>query len=94
MKEQAQLDCNNIGIDWNTEPSIARDIIGDTKTLQGNLDPCALYAPDEVLINKTKEMLTCFGQSKHIVNLGHGVYLDTDPEKVKLFINTVKEHRH
>lgn len=94
LKEQGQLDCNNIGIDWNTEPSIARDIIGDTKTLQGNLDPCALYAPDEVLVNKTKEMLTSFGQSKHIVNLGHGVYPDTDPEKVKLFINTVKEHRY
>ncbi len=94
LKEQGQLDCNNIGIDWNTEPSIARDIIGNTKTLQGNLDPCALYAPDEVLVNKTKEMLTSFGQSKHIVNLGHGVYPDTDPEKVKLFINTVKEHRY
>jgi uroporphyrinogen decarboxylase len=26
------------------------------------------------------------------VNLGHGVYPDVDPEKVKTFINTVKEY--
>jgi uroporphyrinogen decarboxylase len=32
------------------------------------------------------------GQS-HIANLGHGVYPDTDPEKVKVFIEAVKNYR-
>ena len=38
-----------------------------------------------------KNMLEAFGPYKHIANLGHGVYPDTDPGKVKFFVETVKE---
>lgn len=61
--------------------------------MQGNLDPCLLYASNEELVLETKSMLNNFGGQKHIANLGHGVYPDTNPEKVKLFINTIKEHK-
>jgi len=61
--------------------------------LQGNLDPCLLYASDEELVKETISMLNKFGGQKHIANLGHGVYPDTNPEKVKLFINTIKEYK-
>jgi hypothetical protein len=27
---------------------------------------------------------------RHIANLGHGVYPDIDPDKVRLFVNTIK----
>lgn len=37
-------------------------------------------------------MLLSFENNRHIVNLGHGVYPDVDPEKVKTFIQTVKNH--
>ena len=94
LEDQAKLNCNTIGLDWNTPPQIARKIIGSNKTLQGNLDPCALYADNETLIKHIKNMLVEFGNYKHIVNLGHGVYPDTDPEKVKTFINTVKNHTY
>ena len=90
LKEQAALNCNTLGVDWNTQPQIAREIIGTNKTLQGNLDPCALYADEDKLVHLTQNMLNEFGKYKHIVNLGHGVYPDTDPEKVKIFIKTVK----
>jgi len=33
-----------------------------------------------------------FTSKRHIVNLGHGVYPDVDPEKVKTFVNTVKNY--
>ena len=39
------------------------------------------------------KMLKKFGNSRHIANLGHGVYPDTDPEKVKCFIETVKNFK-
>ncbi len=37
-------------------------------------------------------MLHAFGFGKHIANLGHGVYPDTNPEKVKVFIEEVKAY--
>ena len=35
-------------------------------------------------------MIKAFGAHKYIANLGHGVYPDTDLEKVKCFVETVK----
>jgi len=94
ISKLAQLDCQTIGIDWQIEMSEARKLAGANITLQGNLDPCALYASHEKIEEMTKNMLQSFESKRHIVNLGHGVYPDTDPEKVKTFINTVKNHTY
>ncbi len=92
-KELGELNCQTIGLDWNMDAKESRELIGSSKTLQGNLDPCVLYSEDEVIVAKTKEMLQEFGPHRHIANLGHGVYPDIDPRKVKLFVDTVKEYR-
>ncbi|MCP9767203.1 uroporphyrinogen decarboxylase [Lacihabitans sp. LS3-19] len=81
--------CQVVGLDWNMDIKESRALIPN-KTLQGNLDPCVLYAPMKEVEKQTKSMLTAFGKQKYIANLGHGVYPDTDPEKVKCFIETVK----
>ena len=91
-QEMRHLNCETIGLDWNMDIKNSRRLIGEQKTLQGNLDPCVLYGSHLEIENTTKKMLEEFGTQKHIANLGHGVYPDTDPEKVKVFINTVKEH--
>jgi uroporphyrinogen decarboxylase len=91
-EELAGLDCQTIGLDWNMDIAESRQIIGMEKTLQGNLDPCVLYADFKTIENETKNLLKSFGNRRHIANLGHGVYPDTDPEKVKCFIETVKAH--
>ena len=93
LEELGKLNCNIIGLDWHTSPEMARRLVGTEKTLQGNLDPCLLYASDEDLVKETILMLNKFGGQKYIANLGHGVYPDTNPEKVKLFINTIKEYK-
>lgn len=92
-KELGALNCQTIGLDWNMDIAESRAVIGNGKTLQGNLDPCVLYAKDEVIVETTKKMLRTFGPDRHIANLGHGVYPDIDPKKVKLFVDTVKEFR-
>ncbi|MFB9864728.1 uroporphyrinogen decarboxylase [Rufibacter immobilis] len=92
LSDFAQLDCQVIGLDWNMDIADARKVVGDTKTLQGNLDPCALYNSFDGVKKETMKMLDAFGPNRHIANLGHGVYPDTDPEKVKCFIQTVKEY--
>jgi uroporphyrinogen decarboxylase len=88
-EELGKLPCEGIGLDWTMDIRETRQLVGSEKILQGNLDPCMLYAPDDVLQKATIQMIHTFGE-KHIVNLGHGVYPDINPEKVKLFIETVK----
>jgi len=86
------LSCSTIGLDWNTSIENARKLCGETKTLQGNLDPCVLYASHENIEASTIKMLKSFKSRRHIVNLGHGVYPDINPENVKTFIKTVKNY--
>lgn len=90
-KEMEKLNCQVVGLDWNMSIKESRKML-PTKTLQGNLDPCVLYGSLKDIEKETKKMLKAFGSQKHIANLGHGVYPDTDPEKVKCFIETVKNY--
>lgn len=90
-KEMSNLKCEVIGLDWNMDISESRRMIPH-KTLQGNLDPCVLYGSFKDIEKHTKKMIKNFGGQKYIANLGHGVYPDTDPEKVKCFIDTVKNY--
>ena len=58
------------------------------------MDPCLLYSDFNTIKNATEEMLIKFGPARHIANLGHGLYPDTSPEAVKVFIETVKNFKH
>ncbi|MER0439193.1 uroporphyrinogen decarboxylase [Emticicia sp. W12TSBA100-4] len=90
-KEMSKLNCDVVGLDWNMDITESRRMIPH-KTLQGNLDPCVLYSSFKEIEKHTKKMIKNFGGQKYIANLGHGVYPDTDPEKVKCFIDTVKNY--
>ncbi len=90
----AALPCHTIGVDWNTPPQVARDMVGTQRSLQGNLDPAILYGSGKDIAKATTDMLRAFGPQRHIANLGHGVYPDTNPEAVKIFIETVKNYQH
>lgn len=90
-ESMGKLNCETIGLDWNMGIAESRKLIGDTKTLQGNLDPAALYGNEEQVRKATIDMLAEFRGSRHIANLGHGLYPDIDPEMVKVFVQTVKE---
>lgn len=94
LTDLAALKCNTLGLDWNMDIPTARTSVGPNRTLQGNLDPCVLYA-DRVSIEKhTKAMMSSFGPNRYIANLGHGVYPDTGVDAVKCFIDTVKTYEH
>jgi uroporphyrinogen decarboxylase len=89
IEKIAETTCNSIGLDWTINPLHARSA-APHKTLQGNADPCLLYADDKKIIADTQAMLTSFGKQKYICNLGHGLYPDIEKEKVKLFVEVVK----
>jgi uroporphyrinogen decarboxylase len=92
LREIATSECNTVGLDWQMDMANVRDIVGNDVTVQGNLDPAALYASHSEVEQLTKNLLGTFKSRRHIVNLGHGVYPDIDPEKVKTFIKTVKDY--
>ncbi|MBI4947093.1 MAG: uroporphyrinogen decarboxylase [Bacteroidetes bacterium] len=90
-KAMSKIKCDVIGLDWTMDIAESRTLIGLNKTLQGNADPCLLYADYDVIKRETEKMLRAFGPSRYIANLGHGLYPDTEKDKVKFFVDTVKE---
>ncbi|XP_044883200.1 uroporphyrinogen decarboxylase isoform X2 [Mauremys mutica] len=95
LEELAQAGYEVIGLDWTIQPQAARERTGHRVTLQGNLDPCALYAPKEKIGELVKRMLEGFGTQRYIANLGHGLYPDMSPEHVGAFVEAVHTHsRH
>jgi uroporphyrinogen decarboxylase len=92
LEKLASLNCNVIGIDWTKDIGEARAEIGDKKALQGNLDPCVLFAPKEKINAETERILERYGNgSGHIFNLGHGILKQTSPENARYFVECVKE---
>lgn len=92
-EQMGKLNCETIGLDWNMGIAESREMIGDQKTLQGNLDPAALYGSPKEVKAATIQMLDQFKGTRHIGNLGHGVYPDINPEMVKVFVETVKAYK-
>ncbi|GAB3491138.1 uroporphyrinogen decarboxylase [Nocardiopsis coralliicola] len=70
-----------VGVDWRVPLDKAAQRVQPATALQGNLDPAALFAPWEVIEERTRDVLTRGKAAEgHIFNLGHGVLPDTDPE--------------
>jgi uroporphyrinogen decarboxylase len=83
-----------IGVDWQVEAADARRRLGGRPVaLQGNLDPCWLYAPPAIIRERTREMLDVFGGVGHIANLGHGILPDVPVAHARAFVDAVKEWR-
>lgn len=82
-----------IGIDWRLDMARAVEQIDERFAIQGNIDPVALFAPDDELERMVVEILEAVGtRPGHIFNLGHGIHKTTDPEKARTMIRLVHEH--
>ncbi|CEA08712.1 Uroporphyrinogen decarboxylase [Arthrobacter saudimassiliensis] len=70
-----------VGVDYRLPLDEADRRLGHSVALQGNIDPALLSAPWEVLEAHVRTVLAA-GESApgHVVNLGHGVPPETDPE--------------
>lgn len=91
----AAMGCDAVGIDWTLDIAQARRQIGDRVALQGNLDPCVLYAQPEQIRQAVKALLEQYGGGPgHIFNLGHGIYPDVPPEHVAVLVDAVHEFSH
>ncbi|PJE78493.1 Uroporphyrinogen decarboxylase [invertebrate metagenome] len=88
----AETGTDAVGIDWTTDLHHARQRIGNTTALQGNLDPCVLYASDKAVCQGVQNVLDSFGHGTgHVFNLGHGIHPHINPEKVRVFVDAVHD---
>jgi len=93
MDRLATLPCAALGVDWHMPVAEARRRAPD-HVLQGNLDPSILYGTESEVRAATQRMLSDFGRGRHVANLGHGVYPDIDPDRVRAFIDEIKRSDH
>ncbi len=100
LDDMKGLDCDALGLDWTVNLAKARAAVGDSKALQGNIDPNVLFAPPEAIESEVAAVIDSFGKPHqgtgngptHIFNLGHGISQFTPPEHVKVLVDAVHAH--
>ena len=93
----AKLDCEVLGVDWTVNLGRARAVVGDSKALQGNLDPNVLFAAPAQIQAEAIKVLDSFGTPhtgpgtgpSQIFNLGHGISQHTPPDHVRVLVDAV-----
>jgi uroporphyrinogen decarboxylase len=89
-----ETEADVIGLDWRIPLDEGWRAVGPGAAIQGNLDPIALFAPEEVLEARVKEILrAAAGRPGHIFNLGHGIVPETPVQAVINVANWVKNYR-
>ncbi|MGF2949810.1 uroporphyrinogen decarboxylase [Microbacterium alcoholitolerans] len=72
-----------VGVDWRMPLDEAIRIVGPDTAVQGNIDPAMLQAPWPVLEAHVRDVIERGrGAKGHILNLGHGVPPETDPDQL------------
>jgi uroporphyrinogen decarboxylase len=90
LEAMADSGCDALGLDWTTDLSDARARVGDRVALQGNIDPCVLYASPEQIEQEVAKVLASFGSGNgHVFNLGHGIHPEVDPDHAGALIEAV-----
>jgi uroporphyrinogen decarboxylase len=80
-----------IGLDWQCELSALRQQLPPGLTLQGNLDPCALFAAENELAAEIDRVLHPMQKDpSFIFNLGHGVLPETPIRAVEQLVDRVQ----
>ena len=93
LEEIAASDTDAVGLDWTMDLGRARLLVGHKVALQGNLDPCVLFAKPEQIAAEARRVLDSFGPHPgHVFNLGHGISQFTPPESVTALVETVRAH--
>jgi uroporphyrinogen decarboxylase len=80
-----------VGLDWRVRIDEGWATVGHHRAVQGNLDPVALLAGEEVALARTEEILQAVGgRPGHIFNVGHGLLPQTDPAVVRAVVEHVQ----
>jgi uroporphyrinogen decarboxylase len=85
-----QTGVDAIGIDETVDPVWANSVLPKNLPVQGNLDPLALIAGGDALVEAVAAIKSAFAGRPHIFNLGHGIQQDTPIEHVEKLLTLVR----
>ncbi len=92
LEPMADTGAAGLGLDWTTDLGDARSRVGDRVALQGNLDPCVLYAKPAQIRAAVADALASYGHGNgHVFNLGHGIHPGVDPGHLEALLDAVHE---
>lgn len=83
LADMASIGVDALGVDYRVPLDVAAARLGGARdlTLQGNLDPALLFAPEGARRAGVDTVLRAGTAARaHVFNLGHGVPMDTDPD--------------
>jgi uroporphyrinogen decarboxylase len=79
-----------VSLDWRIDLDAGWRRVGHERGVQGNLDPAVLLGPQELVRDRTREVLRrADGRPGHIFNLGHGVLPATPLDNLQALVETV-----
>lgn len=82
-----------MGIDHRVPLDTANERLGGRTPVQGNIDPALLFAGTAALHEQAADVIRRgAGAPGHVVNLGHGVPPDTDPDVLTRLVEFVHGH--
>ncbi len=82
-------DFDVFGVDWSTPMDLAKEKLGESYVLQGNMEPTRLYSK-EATKEGVEKILSVMGKEPgHIFNLGHGMLPDLPVENAKYLVDLV-----
>ncbi|MGA7981126.1 MAG: uroporphyrinogen decarboxylase [Chromatiaceae bacterium] len=92
LDRMVESGCDALGVDWTVDLADARRLVRDRVALQGNLDPCILYASPERVRREVERVLASYGVGPgHVFNLGHGIHPDIEPDRARVFVEAVHD---
>jgi uroporphyrinogen decarboxylase len=91
VDEMVEAGTDVISLDWRVDLAAVAKRHGSRVSLQGNLDPCALHAPREVVFERVRALAQAGRAARgHVLNLGHGCLPDTPVEGVRAFTDAAR----
>lgn len=92
LSTMREMGADVLGLDWRVPLDEGWRLAGPHTAVQGNLDPIALFAPEDLLYQRVKEVLdAAANRNGHIFNLGHGIVPGTPVDAVINVARWVKE---
>jgi uroporphyrinogen decarboxylase len=92
LARMSETGCDALGVDWTTNLAAARSQVRGRVALQGNLDPCILYASPARIREEAGRVLESYGRGAgHVFNLGHGIHPDVNPDHALALVEAVHE---
>ena len=89
MEAYASLPCEVLACDWRVDIAALQAQHGDTRAVQGNIDPAILLGGADATRAAAERLLASVSPLGHIVNLGHGILPGTPLDSVSALIDVV-----